>query len=116
MFTYIRPENCNVQIFNDRKPPAKGFDPFIVKILKTHNIIPLWLSYYIPQSPQNTISQTAIKHYNQLGRVKNEALRWLLITTDTSKKLKFETTVKERDQKLPDFITIYGLNIEKHHY
>ena len=46
------------------------------------------------KTPQNTISQTEIKHYNKIRSVITEALRWLQIATDTGKKLKFETTVK----------------------
>ena len=48
----------------------------------------------MPQNPQNTRSQTAIKHYNKFRSVRTEALRWLQITTDTGNKLKFKTTVK----------------------
>ena len=42
----------------------------------------------MPQNPQNTIIQTALKNYNQFISVRTEALRWLQITTDTVNKLK----------------------------
>ena len=113
MSNCIRPAKCNVQIINDRKYPVKGFGFVIVKIPKTNIIIPLWTSYYMPQNPQNTILRTALKHNNGFISVKTEALRWLKTTTDTGKKLKYETTVKERDQKLLDFITINVLKIIK---
>ena len=45
------------------------------------------------QNPQNKISKTALKYYNQFRSVINEATRWLQISTDTEKKLKVETTV-----------------------
>ena len=64
MFAYIRPVQCNVQILNGRKSPAKVFGLVIIKIPKTNIIIPLWSSYYMPQNPHNTMSQTALKHYN----------------------------------------------------
>ena len=48
----------------------------------------------MPQNPQNTISQTALKNYNQFRSVRTEALRWVQITTDTGIKLKVETSVK----------------------
>ena len=67
----------------------------------------------MPQNPQNTISQTVLKHYNKSRSVRTEALIWLQITTDTGKKLKFETTVKEIYQQLLDFVTIDVLNIEQ---
>ena len=68
------------------------------------------------QNPQNTISKTALKYYNQFISVINEALIWLQIATDTGKKLKVETAVNERYQQLLDFITIDLLMIEQQHY
>ena len=62
MFTYIIPVKC--------KPPEKFSGLFIVKIPKTNIIIPLWPSCYMPQNPQNAISQTDFKYYNQFRRVK----------------------------------------------
>ena len=58
------------------------------------------------QKPQNTISQTLIKPYNQFRSIRTEAQRWLQITTNTGKKLKVETEVKEIVQQLLGFITI----------
>ena len=65
----------------------------------------------MPQIPQNTISQTSLKHYNQFISVRTEALRWLKIATDKGIKLKVETTVKEIYQQLLEFITIDLLKI-----
>ena len=65
----------------------------------------------MPQNPQNKISQTSIKHYNQFRGERTQAIRWLQITIDTGMKLKVETTVKERDKPLLEFITIDVLNI-----
>ena len=48
----------------------------------------------MPKNTQNTISQTALKHYNQFISIITEDLRWLQITVDTGKKLKVETIVK----------------------
>ena len=45
----------------------------------------------MPQNPQNTISKTALKHYNQLRSVRTESLRWLQITTSAGNKIKVET-------------------------
>ena len=62
MFIYIRPVKCDIQIINVSKDPAKDSGIVIVKIPKTNIIIPLWQSYYMPENPQNTISQTSHKH------------------------------------------------------
>ena len=65
----------------------------------------------MPQNPQNTISQTALKHYNEFRNIRTEALIWVKITTDTGVKFKVETSAKERDQQLLDFISIDLLKI-----
>ena len=116
IFTYIIPVKCNVQIINGRKAPEKGFGIVMVYITKTNIIIPLWPSYYMLQNPQNTISKTALKYYNQFISVINEALIWLQIATDTGKKLKVETTVNEIYQQLLDLVTIDSIKIEQQHY
>ena len=46
------------------------------------------------QNSENTISQTALKHYNQFISVVNEALRCLQITTDTGNKIKVKMEAK----------------------
>ena len=60
--TYIRPYKHNVKYINVRKAPENVFGLVIIKIPK-NAIISLWTLYYISQNPENTISQTALKHY-----------------------------------------------------
>ena len=91
LFAYIRPVQCNLKSLNVSKSPAKAFGLVIIKISKTNIIIPLWLSYYMPQNQQNTISQTSLKHYNEFINVRTEALKWVQMTTDTGIKFKVET-------------------------
>ena len=67
------------------------------------------------QNPQNQISQTAFKHYNEFRRVRNSALIWVQITIDTGMTIIFETIVKERYQWLLEFITIDLTKIEQQH-
>ena len=107
MFTCIRPVKFNVQIINGSKAPVNGFVLFIIKNPKINIIIPLWTSYYIPQTLQDAISKTAVKNYNLFRSV-----GWLQIATDTGMKLKVETTIKEIDQQFWEFITIGVLKIE----
>ena len=52
------------------------------------------------------MSQTTLKHYNQLRSVRNGALRRLKITIYKVNKLKVETEVKEIDQKILYSVTI----------
>ena len=63
--------------------------------------------------PIKKISKTSLKHYNQFRSVRNEALIWLQITTDTVNKLKVKTKVKEGHQQLLNFITIYFIKVEQ---
>ena len=60
----------------------------------------------MPQIQKNTISQTALKYYNQFKIIITEALRWLQTTIDTVNKIKVETESKEIYRKLKYFITI----------
>ena len=85
---YIIPVKCNIRILNARKCPTKSFGLVIIKIPKINMIIILWSSYYMPQNPQSIISQTTLKHCNQVRSVRTETLRWVKITTDTVMKLK----------------------------
>ena len=62
----------------------------------------------MPQNTQNKISQTALKHYNQFSSVIIEALNHRY-----RKRIKFETKVKERDQKRLDFIKIEIIKVEQ---
>ena len=87
MFNYIRPVKCNIQNINGRKPPAKGFGIFVVRITTTNIIITFWPSYYMPKNAQNKIIQTELKHYNEFRSLITKALIWLQTTTYTWKKL-----------------------------
>ena len=91
IFYYIRTIKCNKKIINVSKYPAKGSGLITTKTPKINIIIPLWLSYYMPQKPQNKTNQTALKHYNEFKNVRTEALRWVQITIDTGIKSKVET-------------------------
>ena len=76
-------------------------------------IIKLWPSYYIPQNPQNTFNKTVFKNYNEFINCRTEALRQVQMTTDTGMKLKVETSSKEIDQQLLEFVTIDILKLEQ---
>ena len=67
----------------------------------------------MPKNPKNTISQTSLKHYNEFRNDRTEYLRWVKMTIDTGIKFKVETSAKERDQQLLDFITICILKLEQ---
>ena len=85
--------NCKVPCRNSKRHqrPCKIFWSCRRKIPKTNIIIPLWISYYMPQKQQNTIRQTTPKVYNQFISAITESLIWLKIIIDTGNKLKVET-------------------------
>ena len=92
------------------------FGLVIVKPRKTKKIIPICPSYYMPQNSQNTISSTALKHYNKFTNERTEALIWVHMTKDIWIKSKVETSSKDIYQQLLDLITIDILKIEHQHH
>ena len=86
------------------------------KTSKKNSIRSMWPSYFIPQNYQNTIIQTALKHYNQFISVRTEALRCLKIKIDSGLRIKVETEAKERDQKVLYLITIDIIKVEQQKY
>ena len=112
-FSYIRSVKCSAQILNGRRFPAKGLGLVIIKTPKTNIIISLWTSQYMPHNTQNTMIKTDLKYYNEFKSVRTEALRWLNISKEKVKKLKVETTVKERYQQLLELITIDVVKVEQ---
>ena len=53
--------------------------------------ISLYLSYLIRDNPQNTISTTAIKKYNDFHRVRVEALEWFKVINKERKSARIPT-------------------------
>ena len=69
-------------------------------------IIPLYPCYLMPQNPQNTISSTAIKKYNEYRSVRQEALEWFKITTSEVRSVRVPTIRKKVEVEALDFIKI----------
>ena len=69
-------------------------------------IVPLYPSYYMPGNPQNTISTTAIKRYNDYRSVRIEALEWFKITNQEGKSTRVSTITKNVEEELLDYIKI----------
>ena len=69
----------------------------------------------MPHNPQNTINQTALKHYNELRNFRTKSIRLVKMTKDKGIKFKVETSSKERDKELLEFITIDILKLEQKH-
>ena len=98
---------------NSQKISCERFWTSHHKIPKKNIIIPLCPSYYMPKNPQNKMSQTALKYYNQFRSVRAKAIRWLQITTDIGKKVKVESESREIYQKLLYFIKIEIIEVEQ---
>ena len=60
----------------------------------------------MPDNPQNTISTTAIKTYNDYRSVRLEASEWLRITNQEGKSTRVSTITKNLEEELLDYIKI----------
>ena len=69
-------------------------------------IIPLYPSYLMENNPQNTISTTAIKQYNDYRSVRVEALEWLKITSAEGQSTRVSTERKLVENEVLDYIKI----------
>ena len=74
-----------MKILNGIKAPAKVIGLVIIKTPKTNIIIPLWLTYYMPQNPQHNIIQKELKHYNQFRIIRRGTLRCFKLKTSLDK-------------------------------
>ena len=66
--------------------------------------------------PANHNHSNFTQRIKSIKKNRSKDLRWVQITTNTSIKFKFETSVKERYQQLLDFITIDIINLEQQYY
>ena len=69
-------------------------------------IVPLYPSYLMPKNPQNTISPTAIKKYNEYRSVRQEALEWFKITNSEGRSVRVPTIRKKVNEEALDYIKI----------
>ena len=67
-------------------------------------IILLYPSYLMEINPQNTISTTAIKKYNEFRSVRVEALEWIKLTTAEGKSTRVPTERKIVENEVLDFM------------
>ena len=69
-------------------------------------IIPLYPTYSMKDNPQNTISTTAIKKYNDFRSVRIEALEWFKVTTSDGQSTRISTERKTVENENLDYIKI----------
>ena len=79
-FYQYKQQSIPIQQVSGNSAQALGYGLVLVRIPNTSTIIPLWPTYYMPSNPQNTLSPTAIKHYNKYRSVTIEALGWIKLT------------------------------------
>ena len=78
-------------------------------------IIPLYLTYLMTQNPQNTLSTTAIKKYNEFRSVRIEALEYLKLTDNRGKSTRIHTNKRMINKETLDYIDITILKFENTH-
>jgi hypothetical protein len=69
-------------------------------------IIPLYPTYLMKDNPQNTISTTVIKKYNDFRSVRIEALEWFKVTTSDGQSTRISTERKTVENENLDYIKI----------
>ena len=74
-FTSYIANPCQVQQVSGTSAPCPGWGLVLIQVPdQAFPIIPLWPSYYMPNNPQNTLSQQALKQYNRFIKVSTESL------------------------------------------
>ena len=69
-------------------------------------IIPLYPTYLMKDNPQNTISTTAIKKYNDFRSVRIEALEWFKVKTSDGQTSRVSTERRTVEKEVLDYIKI----------
>ena len=86
---------------------AIGIGIVLIKFADLPVIFPLYPCYHMPQNPQQSFSNTAMKQYlNNVSSVRYEALDWIRITTDNNKSARLTTIQKYKDKEIQDYIYI----------
>ena len=87
---------------------AIGIGIVLIKFADLPVIFPLYPCYHMPQNPQQSFSNTAMKQYlNNVSSVRYEALDWIRITTDNNKSARLTTIQQYKDKELQDYVYIY---------
>ena len=69
-------------------------------------IIPLYPSYLMVDNPQNTISTTAIKQYNEYRSVRTETLEWVKFPSAEGQSTRVPIERKTVEKDVLDYIKI----------
>ena len=67
------------------------------------------------QNPQNTLSTTAIKKYNEYRSVRIEALEYLKLTDNRGKSTRIHTNKRMTNNETLDYVSLTLLKIEDTH-
>ena len=78
-----------------------------IVLIRLHEelIIPLYPCYLMTNNPQNTVSTTAIKKYNEFRSVRQEALEWIRFTDSNGKSVRIRTCQDKVQDEVLDYIT-----------
>ena len=86
---------------------AIGIGIVLIKFADLPVIFPLYPCYHMPQNPQQSFSNTAMKQYlTNVSSVRYEALDWIRITTDNNKSARLTTIQQYKDKEIQDYIYI----------
>ena len=91
-FIQYRKRQIQIQQISGTKVNSIGYGMVLIRIGDL--IITLWPAYHMPNNPQNTISQPALKFYNKFRSVRTEALDWIKLTDQQGRTTRISTFKK----------------------
>ena len=105
-FVLFKETTINIQTLSGTSSVDRGYSLAIIQIPSTQMIIPLWPTYYMPDNPQNTLSQNALKSYNEFRSVRTESLGWIHFVNSTSTSARIHTNLSYHLHQRLDYIDV----------
>ena len=103
-FIQYRKRQIQITQISGTKVNSIGYGMVLIRIGEL--IITLWPAYHMPNNPQNTISQPALKFYNKFRSVRTEALDWIKLTDQQGKTTRISTLKQFQHRQKLDYIDI----------
>lgn len=109
LFYQLKSTTSGMQQVSGTQVSTKGIGVVIIKFPIHNYILPLYPVYYIPTNPQNTLSPSAIKLYNEYSNINVSTLTSITFTTHKGHTFTIPTDKQLATSKLLDFITVHVL-------
>ena len=84
----------------------EAIGPGIVLVRINNMFIPLYPCFFMPDNPQNTLGNNALKKYNNFRSVRQEAIEWVRFTDAKGKSTRINVDKDSVNSQLLDYIRI----------